>query len=62
MIKIFSCRRSSIAFIGMALLFILGMTQGKEVASAIALPLAGIAGALSAANAYEGKKDVESDK
>lgn len=53
MVKIFKCRRSSLALIGMVLLFALGICKGADVALAIA----GICGAVAGANAYEGKKD-----
>jgi hypothetical protein len=62
MIQILKCRRSSLALIGLLLLFILGMTQGKEVAIAIALPIAGIIGSIGAANAYEKKGAVNVSK
>ena len=54
MLKILKCRRSSLALIGMSLLFFLGLYKGADVA----LSIAGIVGAVAGANAYEGKKDV----
>ncbi len=52
MIKIWKCRRSSIAVICILVLGVLGYTKGMDVASALAAVAIGVAGA----NAYE-KKD-----
>ena len=49
MIKVLKCRRSSLALIGMFLLFGLGYTKGAEVAASIAT----ITLSVAAANAYE---------
>ena len=50
--KIFKCRRSSLALIGMGLLFILGLYKSMDVAMGIAAICAGVAGS----NAYEKSK------
>ena len=59
--KIFSCRRSSLAFIGMTLLFVLAYLQGAAATQAVALGIAGLGGSVAVANAYEkkGKPDVD---
>lgn len=49
MIKIFKCRRSSLALIGMILLFALGFFKAIDVAGAISA----ITMAVAASNAYE---------
>lgn len=55
MIKIFSCRRSSIALIGMLLLTIIGLKTGVDVSAPLAAICIGIAGA----NAYQGKNVIK---
>jgi hypothetical protein len=56
MLKLFKCRRSSLALIGMCLLAYLGIHNNTDVSLAIA----GICGAVAGANAFEkrGVKDV----
>lgn len=51
--KIFTCRRSSLALIGMVALFFLGLYKGLDVSMAIS----GIVLSVAGANAYEGKKN-----
>jgi hypothetical protein len=51
MLKIFKCRRSSLALIGMACLTWIGLKNGTDVSLAIAGIVAGVA----ASNAYQGK-------
>lgn len=51
MIKIFKCRRSSLALIGMTFLTYLGVKVGLDVSTAIGMVCMGVAGA----NAYQGK-------
>jgi len=51
MLKIFKCRRSSLAIIGMACLTWIGLKNGTDVSLAIAGIVAGVA----ASNAYQGK-------
>ena len=53
MIKIWNCRRSSLAVICIAALTFLGYTQSLDVAMAIASIAMGVAGA----NAYEKSKN-----
>ena len=52
MLKIFSCRRSSIALIGISVLTFLGYTKGIDVSMAIS----GICLAVAGSNAYEKKQ------
>jgi len=56
MIKIFKCRRSSLALIGMLLLAFIGYTKGIDVSFAIA----GLGAGVAASNAYE-KKGAKND-
>ena len=49
MLKIFTCRRSSIAFIGICVLTFLGYTKGMDVAMAIS----GICLAVAGSNAAQ---------
>ena len=51
MLKIFSCRRSSLALIGMIILGV-AMWSGQDTSQAIAMICIGVAGA----NAYEKKE------
>lgn len=53
--KILNCRRSIVSIFAITCLTILGMYHGVDV-SGIALSIAGIAGSLSGANAWEAKK------
>ena len=55
MIKIFKCRRSSLALIGIFLLFLLGYTKSADVTASMATIIMAIAGA----NAYEAVKKNE---
>ncbi len=57
MLKIWGCRRSSLAVLCILVLGILGYVKGMEVSASIATIAIGIAGA----NAYE-KKGVSSDE
>jgi len=50
-LKLFKCRRSSLALLGMACLTWLGLAKDADVALAIA----GIVGSVAASNAYQGK-------
>jgi hypothetical protein len=52
--KIFNCRRSIVSIFAIACLTLLGMYHGVDV-SGIALAIAGIAGSLSGANAWENR-------
>lgn len=65
MIKIFSCRRSSLALICMFMLFIIALValekDRPDVAMAACVPLAGIPVGIGAANAYQGKKNEPKD-
>lgn len=51
MIKVFKCRRSSIAVICILVLGFLGYSKGMDVSTAIAMIAMGVAGA----NAYQQK-------
>lgn len=51
--KIFSCRRSSLALIGILSLLLIALIKGHDVGMAIS----GIVLAVAGANAYEGKKN-----
>jgi hypothetical protein len=53
MMKIFKCRRSSLALIGMIGLGIISLVKSIDTSSAIAAICIGVAGA----NAYEGKHE-----
>lgn len=53
--KIFSCRRSSLALIGMSMLFILAIVQGVAATQAVALGIAGLGGSVAFANAIDKK-------
>jgi hypothetical protein len=55
MLKIFKCRRSSLALIGMVCLTWISLKNGTDVSLAIA----GIVGAIGAANAYQNKGKVD---
>ncbi|NVM33954.1 MAG: hypothetical protein HWN81_00060 [Candidatus Lokiarchaeota archaeon] len=55
MLRIFKCRRSSIALIGIAILTFLGYTKGLDVSMAIS----GIVLAVAGSNAYEKKNKDE---
>ncbi len=52
--KILSCRRSIVSVFSIACLTFLGAYIGTDIAG-IALAIAGIAGSLSGANAWEGR-------
>jgi hypothetical protein len=56
--KIFSCRRSSIALIGMILLTALGIINGIDVSLAIT----GIVASIAGANSYENATMIKSSK
>jgi hypothetical protein len=53
--KILSCRRSIVSIFAIACLTFLGAYHGVDI-SGIALAIAGIAGSLSGANAFEASK------
>jgi hypothetical protein len=53
--KLFQCRRTFIAFVGIVSLTVLGLCKGIDTSMAIA----GICAALSGANAYESKAKPE---
>jgi hypothetical protein len=55
--KIFSCRRSSIALIGMILLAGIALIKGHDVSMAMSAIVLAVAGA----NAYESKKNEHKD-
>jgi hypothetical protein len=54
--KLLSCRRSIVSVFAIACLTTLGLYHGVDI-SGIALAIAGIAGSLSGANAWEGAKN-----
>lgn len=55
MLKLFKCRRSSLALIGMGLLTYLGIHNNLDVSLAIAGIIASVAGANSAEAVFRGK-------
>lgn len=61
MIKIFSCRRSSLALIGMAILGV-GLFSGQDTSAAIAMICMGIAGSNAAEKALVAKSQSEGKK
>lgn len=52
--KLFSCRRTVVSVIAIVCLTILGLYHGVDI-SGIAIAIAGVAGSLSGANAWESK-------
>lgn len=52
--KFFGCRRTSVSIIAIVCLTILGLYHGIDI-SGIAIAIAGVAGSLSGANAWEAK-------
>lgn len=52
--KILSCRRSTIAVIGIGCLTLLGMYHGVDI-SGISIAIAGIVASVAGANAYQAK-------
>lgn len=52
MLKIFNCRRSSLAFIGMIMLFFLGYKYPQSI-EYIALPISVLAGGVALSNAWQ---------
>lgn len=59
--KILSCRRSIVSIFAIACLTFLGIYHGIDIAG-IAIAIAGVAGSLSGANAYQGAKTKEVKK
>jgi hypothetical protein len=54
--KIFSCRRSSLALIGIVCLTALGVHVGTDI-SGIAVAISGIVASVSASNAWQKRSD-----
>ena len=54
--KIWNCRRSSLALIGMLILGALAWKQGAQATEAVAYPILLLAGGVAAANAIESVK------
>lgn len=59
--KILSCRRSIVAVFAISCLTLLGMYHGIDI-SGIAVAIAGVAGSLAGANAWEARSSNKKDK
>lgn len=58
MIRIFSCRRSSLAFVGIVILTVMAYTI-EDVAITCVTSIAGIILAIAGANAYQGSQEAK---